>query len=129
MVSSTGAAVGAGIVYNRFADTVTAQVVGGSITAPSIEVKAEAAAAINAFAAGGSGADKLAIAGAVIWDELQTAVKATVSGAASLAAGATVKIDAVDQTQVIGAAGAGSGSSGGAAVGAAFSFFGAPVGR
>ncbi|MCA9185641.1 MAG: VCBS repeat-containing protein, partial [Planctomycetales bacterium] len=119
-----GAAFGAAISKNEISRTVRATVLGSDtlISGASVDVIASTDADITATSVGGTGASEFALGGSVSINTLINTVEARVAGGASITAtGGGVKVAADDDANINAITGAGAGSTGAGAIGAAFS--------
>ena len=121
-VSGDGVAAGAAVSKNRIADVVTASVEGSMVAAPTVDVVADANADVDAIAIGGAGAEDFSLGGSVSLNEIANTIDAHVSDGSTITATAgAARVVASDDTLILAVSGAGAGSSGFGAVGAAFS--------
>ena len=112
-VASNGtAAVGAAVAYNLVSNAVIAYIDESNVTAKgvdsngtSISVLATSSPFLIGLAAGGSGADKVAIGGSVVVNSTLNTVEAVISGGSTVSAKGNLIVQATDSTMQVAAAG------------------------
>jgi hypothetical protein len=83
-VASDSVAIGAALSQNLIDSNVQAYVDSGSVSAPTIEIRADNTPAIDAFSLSGSGADRFALGGSVSLNDISITVDAHLSSGATV---------------------------------------------
>ncbi len=107
-----GVAAGGGLSRNAITPTIEAQITGGQINASTVSLAAQSTANILSVAAGGGGAVGVAADGADSANSIGGTIAATISGDATILAGASLSLQAHDGSTILSVAGNGEGAVG-----------------